>query len=262
MDQLHCSFMKSEVDIAIKKLHAYDFLIVILQQAFYDARLFSSNRWKAILRDFLSEHLIHRDEDFMVVHKPAGLLTVPGKTPDLQDCLIHRLLALEPRTLLIHRLDRDTSGILVFGLSKFGQRCISQQFQDRQTLKVYQALVVGHLEGHGIIDIPVIYDPTRPPLHIVDENHSKPALTEWRVLEHIEMNGCAVTRVELIPITGRSHQLRVHMQYLGHPIVGDTLYASIIHQQLYNRLCLHATQLSFRHPKTDVLLSFDCSVPF
>lgn len=158
------------------------------------ARLFSSSRWKATLNDFLSEHLIHRDEDFMVIHKPAGLLTVPGKTPDLQDCLINRLLQLEPKTLLIHRLDRDTSGILVFGLSKFGQSNISRQFQDRQTSKIYQALVAGHLEGQGIIDIPVIYDPSRPPLHIVDASHHKPALTEWQAIENLEIQGQAVTR--------------------------------------------------------------------
>ena len=164
------------------------------------ARLFSSSRWKATLSDFLSEHLIHRDEDFMVIHKPAGLLTVPGKTPDLQDCLINRLLKLEPKTLLIHRLDRDTSGILVFGLSRFGQSAISRQFQDRQTAKIYQALVAGHLEGQGTVDIPVIYDPSRPPLHIVDDSHHKPALTEWQVIEHLEINGHPVTRVQLVPI--------------------------------------------------------------
>lgn len=226
------------------------------------ARLFSSSRWKATLNDFLSEHLIHRDEDFMVIHKPAGLLTVPGKTPDLQDCLINRLLELEPKTLLIHRLDRDTSGILVFGLSKFGQSTISRQFQDRQTSKIYQALVAGHLEGQGTVDIPVIYDPSRPPLHIVDATHHKPALTEWQAIEHLEIQGQAVTRVKLIPITGRSHQLRVHMQYLGHPILGDTLYATPEQQQLYARLCLHATQLSFAHPKTGAQLTFDCAVPF
>jgi len=141
---------------------------------------------------------------------------------------------------LIHRLDRDTSGILVFGLSKFGQSNISRQFQDRQTSKIYQALVAGHLEGQGTVDIPVIYDPSRPPLHIVDASYHKPAF----------------------PITGRSHQLRVHMQYLGHPILGDTLYATPEQQQLYARLCLHATQLSFAHPKTGTQLSFDCPVPF
>ena len=113
----------------------------------------------------------------MVIHKPAGILTVPGKTADLQDCVINRLLQEEPKTLLIHRLDRDTSGILVFALSKFGQNRISRQFQERQTSKIYQAVVAGHLQGEGMVDVPVVYDPTRPPLHIADPSHNKPALT-------------------------------------------------------------------------------------
>ena len=214
------------------------------------------------MSNFLKENLIHRDPDFMVIHKPAGLLSVPGKTADLQDCAINRLLKEERRTLLIHRLDRDTSGLLVFGLSKAGQKSISRQFQERQTDKTYQALVIGHLEGEGTVDIPVIYDPSRPPLHIVDETHNKPALTHWQVLEQFEIEGQAVTRVKLTPITGRAHQLRVHMQYLGHPIVGDTLYADEKYQQLMPRLCLHAMSLSFHHPKTGELLTFHCPVPF
>lgn len=198
----------------------------------------------------------------MVIHKPAGILTVPGKTEDLQDCVINRLLKIEPKTLLIHRLDRDTSGILVFGLSKWGQKTISRQFQERQTSKIYQAVVAGHLQGEGTVDIPVIYDPEHPPLHIVEPSHNKPALTHWKVIEHFQIQGQAVTRVELTPITGRSHQLRVHMQYLGHPIIGDTLYATAEQQQLKPRLCLHAQQLSFHHPKTEELVQFDCPVPF
>ena len=198
----------------------------------------------------------------MVIHKPAGVLTVPGKTEDLQDCVINRLLKIEPNTLLIHRLDRDTSGILVFGLSRWGQKTISRQFQERQTAKTYQAVVAGHLQGKGTIDIPVIYDPEHPPLHIVDATHPKPAITEWQAIEHFEIQGQAVTRVQLTPITGRSHQLRVHMQYLGHPIIGDTLYASPEQQQLMPRLCLHAASLSFHHPQTEELVQFDCPVPF
>jgi tRNA pseudouridine32 synthase / 23S rRNA pseudouridine746 synthase len=214
------------------------------------------------LNNFLTEHLIHRDEDFMVIHKPAGLLTVPGKTADLQDCLINRLVQAEPKTLLIHRLDRDTSGILVFALSKLGQNRISRQFQERQTSKTYQAIVAGHLHGEGTVDVPVIYDPEHPPLHIAAPEHNKPALTYWKVAEQFEINGSPVTRVILTPITGRSHQLRVHMQYLGHPIIGDTLYASPEQQALSPRLCLHAAQLSFKHPKTEQDVEFNCPVPF
>lgn len=198
----------------------------------------------------------------MVIHKPAGLLTVPGKTADLQDCLINRLIQAEPKTLLIHRLDRDTSGILVFALSKLGQNRISRQFQERQTSKTYQAIVAGHLHGEGTVDVPVIYDPEHPPLHIAAPEHNKPALTYWKVAEQFEINGSPVTRVILTPITGRSHQLRVHMQYLGHPIIGDTLYASPKQQALSSRLCLHAAQLSFKHPKTEQDVEFNCPVPF
>jgi tRNA pseudouridine32 synthase/23S rRNA pseudouridine746 synthase len=214
------------------------------------------------LSNFLTEHLIHRDDDFMVIHKPAGLLTVPGKTEDLQDCLINRLVKLEPKTLLIHRLDRDTSGILAFGLTKWGQKTISRQFQERQTDKTYQAVVAGKLEGEGTIEVPVVYDPSRPPLHIADPAHNKPAITHWQAIEHFNIQGQPVTRVKLIPITGRSHQLRVHMQYLGHPIIGDTLYATLEQQQLSSRLCLHAERLSFYHPQTEQLVEFYCPAPF
>lgn len=214
------------------------------------------------MSNFLTEHLIHRDDDFMVIHKPAGLLTVPGKTEDLQDCLINRLVKLEPKTLLIHRLDRDTSGILAFGLSKWGQKTISRQFQERQTDKTYQAVVAGKLEGEGTIEVPVVYDPSRPPLHIADPAHHKPAITHWQAIEHFNIQGQPVTRVKLIPITGRSHQLRVHMQYLGHPIIGDTLYATSEQQQLSSRLCLHAERLSFYHPQTEQLVEFYCPAPF
>ena len=214
------------------------------------------------MSNFLTEHLIHRDDDFMVIHKPAGLLTVPGKTEDLQDCLINRLVKLEPKTLLIHRLDRDTSGILAFGLTKWGQKTISRQFQERQTDKTYQAVVAGTLEGEGTIEVPVVYDPSRPPLHIADPAHNKPAITHWQAIEHFNIQGQPVTRVKLTPITGRSHQLRVHMQYLGHPIIGDTLYATPEQQQLSSRLCLHAERLSFYHPQTEQLVEFYCPAPF
>ena len=214
------------------------------------------------MSNFLTEHLIHRDDDFMVIHKPAGLLTVPGKTEDLQDCLINRLVKLEPKTLLIHRLDRDTSGILAFGLTKWGQKTISRQFQERQTDKTYQAVVAGKLEGEGTIEVPVVYDPSRPPLHIADPAHNKPAITHWQAIEHFNIQGQPVTRVKLTPITGRSHQLRVHMQYLGHPIIGDTLYATLEQQQLSSRLCLHAERLSFYHPQTEQLVEFYCPAPF
>ena len=213
------------------------------------------------MSNFLQQTLLHRDAHFLIINKPAGLLSVPGKG-DLTDCVINRLLVDEPNTLLIHRLDRDTSGILVFALNKAAQSHISKQFQNRQTDKQYHALVSGYLTGEGSVDVPVNYDATRPPLHMADPSHNKPALTHWQAVEQFEINNEVVTRVKLTPITGRSHQLRVHMQYLGHAIIGDTLYADELAQRLMPRLCLHAEQLSFFHPVTGEQLNYLCPTPF
>ena len=215
-----------------------------------------------VLGNFLEDHLVYRDDDILVINKPAGLLSVPGKGPELSDSVLSRLQAIEPSTLLIHRLDRDTSGILVFALNKPAQSEISRQFQQRKTEKCYQAIVEGHMQCDGVVDIPVCYDASRPPLHIVDANFSKPALTEFKVLDNFFIHERMVSRVALMPITGRSHQLRVHMQYLGHPIIGDTLYATTLGQSLAARLCLHAMQLAFAHPSTGAPLKFVCPTPF
>lgn len=212
--------------------------------------------------NFLEQTLLHRDEHFLIINKPAGLLSVPGRGEHLLDSVITRLQALEPNVLLIHRLDRDTSGILVFALNKAAQTHISKQFQARQTDKQYHALLSGYLSGEGSVDVPVNYDATRPPLHIADPQHPKPALTHWQAIEQFEIEDEAVTRVKLTPITGRSHQLRVHMQYLGHAIIGDTLYASEQAQQLMPRLCLHAEKLSFFHPIDGERLNYFCPAPF
>lgn len=214
------------------------------------------------MRNFLEDHLIYRDDDILVIHKPDGLLSVPGKGAELFDSVLTRLQAVEPKTLLIHRLDRDTSGILVFALNKPAQSEISRQFQQRKTEKNYQAIVEGRLESEGEVNIPVCYDPTRPPLHIVDASFAKPALTEFKVLDYFFIDGQPVSRVALTPITGRSHQLRVHMQYLGHPIIGDTLYATAQGQSLSPRLCLHASELALKHPMTGESLKFVCPTPF
>jgi tRNA pseudouridine32 synthase/23S rRNA pseudouridine746 synthase len=211
---------------------------------------------------FLEQVLVHRDRDFIIVNKPAGLLTVPGKTPDLADCLITRLKAALPELLLIHRLDRDTSGLLVFALNPTAQRHISKQFELRQTSKQYAALVVGELTGEGSVDVPICYDPSRPPLHVADPSYSKSALTHWRATEILQISGQTVTRVVLTPITGRSHQLRVHMQYIGHPIVGDELYASELEVSLSPRLCLHAEKLSFQHPSSGKNVDFEVAAVF
>lgn len=214
------------------------------------------------LADFLDSCLVYRDEHVMLINKPAGLLSVPGKGEALFDSLLTRLQQIEPDTLLIHRLDRDTSGLLAFALNKAAQRHISRQFQDRQTDKRYQALIEGVVTQKGEINIPVCYDPSRPPLHIADPDFPKPAQTYYEIIEHLQIENSDVTRVALTPVTGRSHQLRVHMQYLGHPIIGDTLYATVQGQKLATRLCLHATELSFKHPVTGQSLKFVCPPPF
>ncbi|GAA5003840.1 RluA family pseudouridine synthase [Acinetobacter puyangensis] len=210
----------------------------------------------------MEECLVYRDDDLLVINKPAGLLSVPGKGDALFDSVLSRLQAIEAKTLLVHRLDRDTSGLLVFALNRPAQSHISRQFQDRQTKKLYQAIVEGQPVDQGQVDIPVCYDPQNPPLHIADPDYSKSALTYFRVLDQFQIKDRLVSRVALTPITGRSHQLRVHMQYIDHPIIGDTLYATPVGQSLSDRLCLHATELSFIHPVTGQTLKFVCPPPF
>lgn len=217
-------------------------------------------------QDFLEQVLVHRDQDFIIVNKPCGLLTVPGKGPELADCLIARLKMTLPEVLLIHRLDRDTSGLLVFALNPAAQRHISKQFELRQTSKQYVALVLGELQGAGTIDVPVCYDPSHPPLHVVDESYPKKSLTHWQAADVFEISSLhsshTVTRVLLTPITGRSHQLRVHLQHIGHAIVGDELYASEQGVLLSPRLCLHAEQLSFKHPVSEQMMTYQVAAGF
>lgn len=218
------------------------------------------------MTNFLQQHALYVDDDVVILNKPAGLLSVPGKGEALSDSVLNRLQAIEPRTLLIHRLDRDTSGVMVFALNKAAQRDISIQFQQRQIHKIYTALVLGKL-AHTIgepqtIDMPVRYDDSRPPLHIADPVFTKSAVTFYSALQYEHICGHEVTRVKLQPVTGRAHQLRVHMQHIGHAIVGDTLYADSIGQNLTERLCLHATVLEFRHPRHHQALRFESAVPF
>ena len=199
------------------------------------------------------------DGDLLIIGKPAGLLTVPGKGPDKQDSLQTRLLAAFPDTRLIHRLDRDTSGLLVFARSAEVQRKLNKQFAHREVSKQYVALVYGYpAEMQGEVNAPLRYDPEHPPLHIVDPVAGQPALTRWRVLERLSGR----TRVLLEPVTGRSHQLRVHMQAIGHPIVGDTLYAREFHPENESRLCLHAQTLEFLHPLTGRPVTCTWPAPF
>lgn len=202
--------------------------------------------------------ILHADHELLVVDKQEGLLSVPGKGPDKADCLIERLRGAFPQVLLVHRLDTDTSGVMVFALTPHAQRHLGLQFEHRQTKKTYQARLWGQLEpATGRVDLPLIVDwPNRPRQHVNHET-GKPAVTDWRVVRHEENT----TRVRLMPLTGRSHQLRVHMQALGHPILGDPLYAEGPARD-FPRLMLHAESLRLRHPDGGAHMTFSAPCPF
>lgn len=202
--------------------------------------------------------LIHHDAAIVVADKPAGLLSVPGRGEDRNDCLIERIRGVFPEVLLVHRLDLDTSGVMVFALTKAAQGDLGRQFEARTVRKAYVARVWGRIEADaGRVDLPLIVDwPNRPRQHV---NHEKgrPSVTDWQVLSR----GATETRVRLMPLTGRSHQLRVHMAELGHPILGDPLYASGAAAE-FPRLMLHAESLRFRHPETGRTVTYTSPVPF
>lgn len=202
--------------------------------------------------------VLHDDHEILVVDKPAGLLSVPGKGPDLADCLLSRVQEAFPTALLVHRLDRDTSGVMVFGLSPHAQRHLGLQFEKRRAKKTYVARVAGRLEPRrGTIDLPLIVDWPNRPRQKVCRQTGKPAETDWRVLRY----GAQESRVRLFPRTGRSHQLRVHMLSLGHPILGDALYAPGTAPD-YPRLMLHSEELRVRHPDGGRGMSFRARAPF
>ncbi len=202
--------------------------------------------------------LIHEDHELLVVNKPAGLLSVPGKGDHLKDCLITRLQAAFPEALLVHRLDMDTSGVIVFARTPAAQRHLGLQFEKRMMKKSYLALVWGQVDGkEGVIDLPLIVDWPNRPLQKVCHETGRAAVTEWKVLRHDETS----TRVRLFPQTGRSHQLRVHMRELGHPILGDPFYATGPARD-FPRLMLHAETLRLRHPDGGRGMTFRAKNPF
>ncbi|MEM8801419.1 MAG: pseudouridine synthase [Pseudomonadota bacterium] len=202
--------------------------------------------------------VVHTDHEVLLVGKPDGLLSVPGKGAHLADCLFSRVQAVYPEALLVHRLDRDTSGIMVFALTPHAQRHLGLQFEKRQVKKTYVARVFGKVaDKSGTIDLPLAVDwPNRPRQH-VDRKNGRPALTDWRVLRTSE----AETRLRLFPKTGRSHQLRVHCLAMGHVILGDPLYAEG-EARAFPRLMLHSESLRFRHPDGGKGMSFSVKVPF
>lgn len=202
--------------------------------------------------------VLSEDADLLLVDKPAGLLSVPGKGEALQDCLLTRLERAFPTVRLVHRLDRDTSGVMVFALTPHAQRHLGQQFETRKTKKTYLARLQGRLiPSSGEIDLPLTVDWPNRPRQMVCHETGKPALTAWKVLKATDEE----TRVRLFPHTGRSHQLRVHTLALGHPILGDTLYASDTAAR-YPRMMLHAEELRLNHPETGKGMKFRAPPPF
>ena len=202
--------------------------------------------------------VIHADHEVLVVNKPSGLLSVPGRGEDRADCLIARLRAAFPTVLLVHRLDLDTSGVMVFALTPHAQRNLSKQFEERKTKKVYLARVAGRVaEKTGTVDLPLIVDWPNRPRQMVDHAEGRPAVTDWRVVRASDDE----TRIRLMPLTGRSHQLRVHMAEIGHPILGDPLYATGAAAD-FPRLMLHAESLRLKHPESGLPMTFSAPAEF
>ncbi|WP_332719130.1 RluA family pseudouridine synthase [Pelagibacterium mangrovi] len=203
--------------------------------------------------------IIHEDEDIVVFNKPSGLLSVPGKDPALFDSLQSRALERFPGAGTIHRLDKDTSGIIVMARHKPAHGHIGKQFEYRQTTKLYIARVWGEMaEDEGLIDLPLATDWENKPRQEVNHERGRPAQSRWRVIAR--ENG--VTRVALTPITGRTHQLRVHLKEIGHPILGDPFYATGEALGAADRLQLHAAELGFRHPNGGEPVVFRSEPPF
>ena len=202
--------------------------------------------------------VLHEDHKILIVNKPAGLLSVPGKGAHLADCLIARVHEVFPTALLVHRLDRDTSGVMVFALTPHAQRHLGLQFEKRQVKKTYVARLWGRLEPKtGTVDLPLIVDWPNRPRQMVCHETGKPAQTDWRVVKYGENE----TRVRFMPKTGRSHQLRVHALALGHPILGDPFYATGAARD-FPRLMLHSEELRLRHPDGGEGMKFRANAPF
>jgi tRNA pseudouridine32 synthase/23S rRNA pseudouridine746 synthase len=211
--------------------------------------------------------VVFADDHLLVLNKPSGLLSVPGRGEDKQDCLITRAQAQWPEALTVHRLDMSTSGLMVIAKGPEMQRSLSQAFAQREVHKIYEAIVAGELsnketsnaDAWSDIHMPLLIDWPNRPKSKVDWEHGKPSHTQWRV-KHSNLTNA--TRVELQPITGRTHQLRLHMMAIGHPILGDALYASPDIQAQSPRLLLHARVLQLKHPVTAEWMTFESTVPF
>lgn len=204
--------------------------------------------------------IIYHDNHIMLVNKPSGLLSVPGNQPQYRDSAMARILDKYGFCEPAHRLDMATSGILLFAMSKAADRELKRQFREREPKKHYQALIWGNLaQDKGVVDLPLICDWENRPRQKICFERGKKAVTEFEVIERLDNNS---TRVKLSPITGRSHQLRLHCLALGHPILGDKFYAHPQAKGMANRLCLHAESLQFSHPITGELMKFDVAPDF
>lgn len=203
--------------------------------------------------------LIDIDPCWIVIDKPSGLLSVPGRGADRQDCIARRAESIWPEARIVHRLDQATSGLMVLARGLDNQRQLSRAFELRQVNKGYVADVQGPLlDDSGSVDLPLRCDWPNRPRQMVDPVQGRAALTHWRVMERFDTR----TRVELHPVTGRSHQLRVHMLSIGHPILGDELYMPAESSSGETRLHLHATWLELPHPESGEVRRFDSEVPF
>lgn len=205
--------------------------------------------------------VVWRDNDLFVISKPSGLLSVPGRDPRNQDSASHRLMQKDPNIRVVHRLDMDTSGLMVFARNRDAQTQLNRQFSERSVYKEYIALVDGNVANSaGEVSLPLICDWPNRPRQMVCHVHGKPALTRWQRVP--SPSTAIMTRMRLIPITGRSHQLRVHMAAIGHPILGCRFYGNESTQNRTERLCLHAHRLAFTHPITGNALEFEDASPF
>jgi tRNA pseudouridine32 synthase / 23S rRNA pseudouridine746 synthase len=207
--------------------------------------------------------VLHADDALLVLNKPAGLLSVPGRGDDKQDCLSCRVRAVYPDALVVHRLDMATSGLMIMARGAGPQRALGKLFEERKVEKRYVAIVMGIMRGRSeqewqLIDLPIAADWPRRPLRVIDAD-GKPSQTRWRATKTDSADN--TTRLELEPLTGRSHQLRVHLQAQGHPIVGDTLYG-IAQVPPAPRLMLHASALRLNHPASGGALHFELPPPF
>ena len=205
-------------------------------------------------------NIIHQDEDIVVLNKPSGLLSVPGRDTWHKDSLASRIIRVWPNACVVHRLDMATSGIIVLALRKSAQSHMGRQFQQKVIDKTYFARVEGIIKKDtGLIDLPLRCDWENRPRQMVDFEQGKSSQTEWQVVKR-ESN---TTLVKLTPLTGRTHQLRVHMQQLGHPIVGDEFYSTEFGKKISpERLALHAASITLTHPTTELRISFECPAPF